>query len=445
MVEIAIDFPGRCVIINGKNEINNHHIGMMMIRKSDRYNPEITLPPEEVDAKGWSADTLYDALTVAIRRDGINYNGFSIVSERRLAGRIGADRSLVHRVYERLRSIGLLARPDGARRYFLASTGNRAAAAYPVIGILLPIRFSEYITLTEARQRRQSIYNGIVDRAAELGFATMPLRLPPPEASNAEIQQYLASTLPRVNGIIHLGDRGVPHDPPLAQLWKHREIPQVCVSCWTDLDYIGSVSYDAGAAVNSVAHYLKEFGHKKVGIVMPLKKRDRVRCHYDMDDTDELKSLFETAGMEIRSEWIFNGSLGQLGDFRKQLDRQLQKWFETLLRQDDCPTAFWCRGDLAALSLVRLIQQADYRVPDDFSVIGMDDVREAETGTPALTTLRQPNYDSGVYAVNMLYDVIRYGAENSVLTKKLPMTLIARGSVGTCRRAKELPLMYGVY
>lgn len=417
----------------------------MMFKNSDRYSPEIAISPEAQDEKSWSADMLYEALTVAIRRDGVNYNGLAIVSERQLAEQLRIDRSLVHRVYERLKSTGLLSRSEGGRRYFLSSPGGQNRAAYPVLGILLPIRFSEYITLTEARQRRQSIYNGLVDRAAELGFATIPLRLPPPDAAAAEIQQYLAATLPRINGIIHLGDRGMEHDLPLAQLWKHREMPQVCVSCWTDFDYIGSVSYDSEAAVNSITHYLKEFGHKRIGVIMPIRKREHVLCHYDMDDGDELKSLFEAAGMNVRAEWIFNGELAQLGDFRKQLDSQLQKWFEELVRQKDYPTAFWCRGDLAALTLMRVIRQAGYRVPEDFSVIGMDDVREAETSTPALTTLRQPNYDSGVYAVNMLYDIIRHGAENCTLQKKLPMTLVARASVAACPHAKELPLMYGVY
>lgn len=406
---------------------------------ANRYHPDIDFEKLQ-NGKKLTADLLYKQLTIAIRRDAIENKDMAIVSERQLGNELEIDRSVVHRVYERLKAAGLLQRASGTRKYILCPIRNASVKDYPCLGIVFPMRFSDYITMIESRQRRQSVYNGIVDRAAELGFSTYPIMLPEVNASEEKIQKYFKTILPRVRGIIHLGDRGkIEFDSPLKQLLEHDEVPQVFISSWTTFKYIGSVSYDTASAVNCIAHYLKEFGHRKLGIVKAFRNRQHALCHYDMNSMSELEQLFRGTDMEVRKEWTFSGIL-QSEVSTDNLDDALAKWFDELFKQQEYPTAFWCRGDFVAMKLISHIRRLGYNVPGDFSVIGMDDTREAENCNPPLTTLRQPMYDSGVYAVNMLFDFIQHGARNCVRSQRLPMTLVARNSVAHCSKLTEISI-----
>ena len=68
------------------------------------------------------------------------------------------------------------------------------------------------------------------------------------------------------------------------------------------------------------------------------------------------------------------------------------------------PTAVLCLNDTAALGLLRGLDAAGMRVPDDISVVGYDDLPFAAHLAPALTTVHQPNYDLGHAAADLLLD-----------------------------------------
>jgi DNA-binding LacI/PurR family transcriptional regulator len=61
-----------------------------------------------------------------------------------------------------------------------------------------------------------------------------------------------------------------------------------------------------------------------------------------------------------------------------------------LLELDDPPDAVFCFNDLLALGAIRTLLSRGCRVPDDVAVIGFDDVADAASTSPPLTTVRQP-------------------------------------------------------
>jgi DNA-binding LacI/PurR family transcriptional regulator len=392
-----------------------------------RYYPNISSKIKSHN-DSLKADDIYEILMETIRRDAVNYHGFAIVSERKLAEDLKVDRSVIHRIYEQLKKIGLLERNINGRRYFVCPVRNNRSATFPCIGIVLPMNCSEYFAISGSYHSRQMIYNGIVDRATELEFSTIPLLLPDINAAEDEIKKYLSVTLPRVDGIIHLGDRGKDvYDNCLAKMLEHWEVPQVFVSSWTEFKNIGSVQSNIGLAVNTLSHYLKEFGHKKVGLISSFMKRNKSLCHYTIEDMSGLKVYLSSAGMDVRDEWMLNGIPHGVN-----VREALWNWFNKLITQPEFPTVFLCKRDIIALELMQQIQKCGYDIPKDFSVIGMQNIKDSENSSPPLTTLRQPMYESGVHAVNMIFDFIQNGVENCETVKKLPMTLVERNSVGCC-------------
>lgn len=96
---------------------------------------------------------------------------------------------------------------------------------------------------------------------------------------------------------------------------------------------------------------------------------------------------------------------------------------------DELPaTAFVAANDQTALGAILALNERDYRVPDDVSVTGVDDMAEAAYFSPPLTTLRLDFAAQGRDAVLQLLARID-GVEPPPLSQRLP-ELIVRRSTG---------------
>lgn len=81
-----------------------------------------------------------------------------------------------------------------------------------------------------------------------------------------------------------------------------------------------------------------------------------------------------------------------------------------IMELPDRPTAFFCTSDLAAVQLMQAFSQLGFRVPDDVSVLGFDDLPLATQVQPALTTLAQDISQKAHLVVDMLLRHIRQRA-----------------------------------
>ncbi|MEQ7126736.1 substrate-binding domain-containing protein [Actinopolymorpha sp. B11F2] len=75
---------------------------------------------------------------------------------------------------------------------------------------------------------------------------------------------------------------------------------------------------------------------------------------------------------------------------------------ERLLQLADPVTAIVCVNDLAALGVMRGLRRGGVKVPDEMAVVGYDDVEFAAVLTTPLTSIRQPRYQLGRAAAELL-------------------------------------------
>ncbi len=85
---------------------------------------------------------------------------------------------------------------------------------------------------------------------------------------------------------------------------------------------------------------------------------------------------------------------------------------ELLARGRDL-TAVFAYNDLMAIGAVAAIRRAGLRVPEDISVIGFDDIPQAATTVPAITTIAQPATEIGQVSVRVLLDRIARRRQDS--------------------------------
>jgi DNA-binding LacI/PurR family transcriptional regulator len=92
-------------------------------------------------------------------------------------------------------------------------------------------------------------------------------------------------------------------------------------------------------------------------------------------------------------------------------------------------TAVFVANDQMALGLIRLLHEHGRRVPRDVSIVGFDDIPEAEFFLPPLTTIRQDFNEMGRLALHSLLDGIG-AARRATAPEIVPATLIVRASAG---------------
>jgi signal transduction histidine kinase/DNA-binding LacI/PurR family transcriptional regulator/DNA-binding response OmpR family regulator len=100
-------------------------------------------------------------------------------------------------------------------------------------------------------------------------------------------------------------------------------------------------------------------------------------------------------------------------------------------------TAMMASNDLSCLGAIEALREAGRRIPDDVAVAGFDDILDARSLTPGLTTVRHPTFQLGYQAVTTLLEYIegrRSGSARVIITPQL----IVRQSCG-CRTAGEMP------
>ena len=77
-----------------------------------------------------------------------------------------------------------------------------------------------------------------------------------------------------------------------------------------------------------------------------------------------------------------------------------------LMALEPRPTAVMCANDLLALGVLRGLAAAGISVPDEMAVVGYDDVAFASMLSPSLTSVRQPKYELGVVAAELLLEEV---------------------------------------
>jgi LacI family transcriptional regulator len=95
------------------------------------------------------------------------------------------------------------------------------------------------------------------------------------------------------------------------------------------------------------------------------------------------------------------------------------------------PTAVFCANDMLALGLLRGLSQAGVSVPGDLAVVGYDDIEFAADAAVPLTSVRQPKYQLGRAAAELLLDEADRPAEHEHRRIVFTPELVVRASSGT--------------
>lgn len=179
---------------------------------------------------------------------------------------------------------------------------------------------------------------------------------------------------------------------------------------------IDSVSLNNKKGSYEAVKKLIENGHRRIGVVAGIK---------GLSNTEErlvgYMDALKEAEIEIDEDLIFYGDYVEAGG---------KKAIETLMSLKNPPTAVFSTNNLMTLGCIKEIYRRKLSIPDEIAIIGFDDSTWAEALNPPLTTVKQPGYELGIHAAELLIKRLDNGESNSVNLVLNP-ELVVRKSCGS--------------
>ncbi len=190
----------------------------------------------------------------------------------------------------------------------------------------------------------------------------------------------------QVDGLLFMG--GAITEEHL-HAFKTSSVPIVLCATTDENQEMPSVDIDHEEAAYDAVKLLLEYGHTKIGMISgTLQDPSNGYARYQ-----GYRRAMEDAGIKVRDDYV------RIGNYKYDAGLETTKYFIGL---KDRPTALFVANDEMAIGAIHTIQDSGLSVPDDMSVISVDNVRIAEMVRPQLTTVAQPMYDIGAVSMRLL-------------------------------------------
>lgn len=232
------------------------------------------------------------------------------------------------------------------------------------------------------------IMEGVQQTAHENGFEVLTL----------QTRDVYGNTAALTNLIIGGGFKGVlwlSSTPSVDLINAVRKLVPSVMCCEYPEGYDGSyVSIDDRAAAQKAVSYLISSGCRRIGFV-----NCSLKYKYARKRRDGYCAAMKKAGLEIPEEWDISVPYV---DYSLAYSSIIQQF----IHSEQIPDAFFCASDVYAAAAMNAAIKSGYRVPDDISVIGFDNVELARMTIPPLTTVNQPTYAMGQQSCSILIEKI---------------------------------------
>jgi LacI family transcriptional regulator len=180
-----------------------------------------------------------------------------------------------------------------------------------------------------------------------------------------------------------------------------------------------------GGAYQAV-RYLVELGHRRVGVLAGLETmstmRARVKGYYHA--LAEANIPLDQDLVVHADPRFFNGQFNGNNQLVPTAYHALQR----LLDLPEPPSALFVANNQMTLGALQALRQRDLPCPTAISLISFDDLDWAPFFSPPLTVVRQPTYELGKTAAELLIQLIN--KEPIEPPVPLPVQLVIRGSCG---------------
>lgn len=196
---------------------------------------------------------------------------------------------------------------------------------------------------------------------------------------------------PEIKGVIFAGAWTWEHQEPILKL-EAAGIPLCLINRYAPTLGADLLAVEREQGAYDAAAHLLQLGHTRIGCITGIPN-----AAIDPDRVDGFRRALADHRLNIDEDLLKETHLSAEGGRRAAIE---------LLAEANRPTAILARTDRLAIGAMRAAWELSIDIPQDLSIIGYDDEPDARFTRPALTTIRQPQFEMGTRAATLLFERI---------------------------------------
>ncbi|MDJ0638778.1 MAG: LacI family DNA-binding transcriptional regulator [Paracoccaceae bacterium] len=201
---------------------------------------------------------------------------------------------------------------------------------------------------------------------------------------------------------------GVTHDAGLYELIERTQRPVVAISYYDESSSIPTVGYDNWEAASVAARHFADLGHRHVGVLHgPVAGNDRTQRRLNALDAQDFGIEFTFFEVEVSMAGGLDG-------------------IDWLQAGHPEITGALCFSDVIAHGALHRLNALQLRVPEEFSIMGIENLPGSEYTYPQLTSVRLNVERMGELSADAIISWLR--TETRPASASLPVELVPRGS-----------------
>ena len=179
---------------------------------------------------------------------------------------------------------------------------------------------------------------------------------------------------------------------------------------YPDFDMVGS---DSHGATLSALEFLYQLGHRRIALLhgRPQGRPRQARL-------EAYQEFFKAHNLNLQPEWIIEVPFAHAGG---------ERGMQQLAQQQPRATAVLASNDVIAIGALHAAVTLGLKIPEDLSLMGIDDIDAASLTIPLLSTINKPKYRIGQQAAHLLLERMR-GAKRPPRRIAIPCQLVERNS-----------------
>lgn len=269
------------------------------------------------------------------------------------------------------------------------------------IGVVLP-----FLTLPSIVERLRGVQEALLDSQYDL----IPFSVGSPEMRDFRLHDL--SNRSRADGLLIIS---MPINDQQAERLLDNRMPVVLID--SNHPEINRVNVNDQKGGRMATEHLIGLGHTRIAFISSYIENP-LQFSSTKSRYAGYREALERAGIEINPFYQVEGRHGR---------KEAEEMAINLLQSATPPSSIFASSDTKAIGVLDAAKKLGMKVPEDLSVIGYDNIRDAEYLN--LTTIQQPLYQAGFVGGKKLLELIENPVEKTEEII-LPVDLIIRGTTG---------------
>jgi len=202
-----------------------------------------------------------------------------------------------------------------------------------------------------------------------------------------------------------------------------QDTPLVILDRRVSSSNVDIVRGDSEGGAYQLTKYLIDLGHRRIAIISG-------PCNVSTAEDRLLgyKRAMEEFGLK-------ENIISYYGSFSQTSGNDLTR---KVFSQSPQPTALFTANNLMAIGALQALQDIGLKVPEDVALVSFDDIPENLTAFPFMTVVKQPSYEMGRRATELLISRIKKDSDDDYQDIVFPVEFLERTSSGRPIKNKEI-------